>query len=307
MEEKYSFEDWYSGDVNFGTEAFSYDNNYKPKLVSFQSFPIEEQNKILDIKKETFFSKVEELFTIHTKRFVDSFKKSKFKKTILENHIRDTKFFLELEFNQIPKNGYLESINFSVEPFSFEKSRKYIREVLIEGKDFDFMSVKSPLTKFKEINVYDPDVFAEFMYRYSIFLEEHLQMMKGLNLIKKNKEKAEKIDLFDGKIFKNSDIVDVFEEFLNQVRHKNNKLIFSDFGYIHNFLKSYRIDDEFYSGLVYPYRRKKFCLYVNKYFNNELKSEIKEHNLKIRTDIMRIEITDKLLITHKEKLITPKK
>lgn len=307
MEEMYCFEDWYSGKVYLDTESFVFDNNQSLKLVSFTSFSLGEQNKILDTKRETFFLKAEELFKLYTERFIDSFKKSKFQKKILENHLRDTKFFLELEFYQIPKNGYLESINFSIEPFSFEKSRKYIQKVLIEGKDFDFMSVKSPQNKFKDINVYDPDIFAEFMYRYSVFLAEHLQMMKGVNYIKKNKEKTEKIDLFDDKIFKNSDIVDFFVEYLNKIRYVNNKLNFTDFGYIHNFLKSYKIDGVEYSGLVFPFSKEKFCLYVNKHFEKELKSKIRRHNLKVRVDMMRLEITDDLLFTHKEKLIIPKK
>jgi len=307
MEEKYCFEDWYSGKVYIDTESFVFDNNQSPKLVSFASFPKEEQNKILETKRETFYLKVEELFKFYTERFINSFKKSKFKKSIIENHIRDTNFYLKLEFHKIPKNGYLESINFSVEPFSFEKSRKYIQKVLIEGENFDYMSVKSPLNKFKDINVYDPDVFTEFMYRYSVFLEEHFQMMKGLNLIKINKRKIEKIDLFDDKIFKNSDVVDFFVEYLNQIRYRNYKLIFSDFGYIHDFLKRYKIDGVEYSGLVYPFSKKKFCLYVNKHFENELPYKIRVHNLKVKRDIIRSELVDNLLITHKEKLIIPGK
>lgn len=306
MEEMYCFEDWYSGKVNLDTESFVPDNNQSPNLVSFASFPLGEQNKILETKREAFFLKVEELFKFYSERFIDSFKKSKFQKTILENHLRDTKFFLKLEFYQIPNNGYLESINFSIEPFSFEKSRKYIQKVLIEGKDFDYMSVKSPNNKFKDINVYDPDIFAEFMYRYSVFLEEHLHMMRGVSYIKKNKEKTEKIDLFDDKIFKNSDIVDFFVEYLDQIRYRNNKLIFSDFAYIHSFLKSYKIDNESYSGLVYPAKKENFCSYVNKHFIDELKSAIKVYNLKVREDNFRSEIIEKLKCTHRDKLITSK-
>jgi hypothetical protein len=187
MEEKYSFEDWYSGKVNLDTEPlYNVEKDKSPIVVCLNSFSEQDQKRIIETKTSKFKSKVNFQFELFWDSFLRDFEKSKLKIELINQTI--------IQINNIlnPKQKVVSDMRDGFWNVSFEKQnliriKEFAHFYLINGTNVDYLFEHSENSKF---NLTD-DVITNEVYASSLYLlNEQLKKFK-------RKYKSRSIDYLD--------------------------------------------------------------------------------------------------------------
>jgi hypothetical protein len=176
MEKKYSFDDWFSGEVNLDTEPLFYNNkkinnedekssekdNY-PKVVSLNSFSVDDQKRIIDVKTESFMSKVHFHYNLFYKSFLKDFEKSQYKLEFINKTINEIDNILN------PKQDVISDTRYLFWNVRFDKDnlimiKEFADLYFLKGKTLDFLFEHSENSKYN----LNKDTITNEVYAYSL-------------------------------------------------------------------------------------------------------------------------------------------
>ena len=177
MEEKYRFEDWYSGAVNLDTEPLfiiskktivkdekSPKKDESPKIVSLNSFSVDDQKRIIDVKTKSFTTKVQFHYNLFFDSFLKDFEKSLFKVEFINKTINEINNILNSSQVIISDTRYL-FWNVRFEKENLIKIKEFADLYLLKGKPLDFLFEHSENSKYN----LKKDTITNEVYAYSLY------------------------------------------------------------------------------------------------------------------------------------------
>lgn len=238
MEEKYTFEDWFSGKVNLKSEHLFETNKNTPIITELSNFSKDDQTKILKAKEDIF----NDLVSNQGKRFMEVFKNfhnnAVLKESHLENKIDE---IYDLLFEEFIPNGLPYASKFQHSLFQETEIiniKNLIRSHFLEGNEFDYTFIHSPKSKFNQMGNSEKIIpFEVNAFAYISFFEELKKMRKLANndettpnrfntekLIRQEKKKNNYYEIFiNPKAFKLFNLV---------LRFSSPKKAISDFSFL---------------------------------------------------------------------------
>ena len=177
MEEKYRFEDWYSGAVNLDTEPLfniskktfiedekSPEKDESPKVVSLNSFSVDDQKRIIDAKTKSFTTKVQFHYNLFFDSFLKDFEKSLYKIEFINKTINEINSILKPSQVLISDRRYL-FWNVRFEKENLIKIKEFADLYLLKGKPLDFLFEHSENSKYN----LKKDTITNEVYAYSLY------------------------------------------------------------------------------------------------------------------------------------------
>lgn len=177
MEEMYRFEDWYSGAVNLDTEPLfniskktfiedkkSSEKDESPKVVSLNSFSVDDQKRIIDAKTKSFTTKVQFHYNLFFDSFLKDFEKSLYKIEFINKTINEINSILKPSQVLISDRRYL-FWNVRFEKENLIKIKEFADLYLLKGKPLDFLFEHSENSKYN----LKKDTITNEVYAYSLY------------------------------------------------------------------------------------------------------------------------------------------
>ena len=180
--EMYSFEDWYLGKVNLDTESLIYNvrKDKKPIVVSLNSFPHNDQERIIEEKRIIFDKKVLYVFNSFVNEFNSKLDDSEYKLRLLDSHIRECFAILN---NKMPNVDIIKTkyLGIIFEKEDLIKIQDYFKKYRLKGITNNFHFVHSVNSKYYNEDFVKNEVYSSAICDFYIFLKK----LKNLPLKKK--------------------------------------------------------------------------------------------------------------------------
>lgn len=271
MNDKYTFEDWFSGKVNLKSEQLFRTNKNTPIVKELSNFSSDDQVKILETKEKIFDELVNNLKQKFINDFEKRFKNSLSKKILLSQEIEEVYdiLFGELESKGLPYLSIYKKTFF--EENEILNLKFFIRNIIIEGDKINIEFIHSPNSKFREVNeielITPIEVLAIGYYLYLKYLEKtSVKQFKAKHINNYKKSINQEPTNIAPNLFIDGWASELFNELIEVIALKKRN---SDFAYIYEKFKEKSL-------FINQTEKKFYCNFVNKKF------ELNLNNIKLR-------------------------
>ncbi|MCL4816874.1 MAG: hypothetical protein KJZ56_09565 [Flavobacteriales bacterium] len=189
---KYTFENWWKGEIvlMYAVRVHKKDENLK--VVTWDDFKSEERAKIEQKQKELFEQAVSNLFARKKAEFTKQFADSKAKEILLKHEIKQC---YDILFEQIPFAGIILATHWDMS-FDYNDLRsiqRFVKQKFILGKDEGYAFMHSPDCKYRHNNKHSVEVYACYLWKYyNWLLESNLNQDENPNVTYKYPKELER-------------------------------------------------------------------------------------------------------------------
>jgi hypothetical protein len=235
MDNKYTYDDWWNGEVAFENTEKVIDIGFELKIAFWEDFSEIDALKIKDKQRELFEELVQKELTKGKDNFLKQFQSSLMKGTLLENEIQQCH---DIMYAQVP-NADLISLNHW--DFSFPEDelviiQRYVKRNIERGIDDGYDYIHSPFFQHQNKNKIIAQVYAKFIWLYHGWLENNFTYENSNEEEKKQVDSPFEVKNKHPHIFKNGYAYQMFLDYIaNSPKIKNTEL--ARFGFIFHKMK----------------------------------------------------------------------
>ena len=171
MGTKYTFDNWWNGDVILEYATIYHHKNETPLLVGWGDFNNSDVERIKNNQENLFNEKVNSILTQHIEQFEDRYSRSKLKEVFHKQELNECLNILKGLFES-QKFIHFEHWNISFEQQYLDDIQQYFKEVILKGKDIGFDFIHSPQSNFQNHSQTDSRIYARFVWEYYQWLKE---------------------------------------------------------------------------------------------------------------------------------------
>ena len=312
---KYSYEDWWEGRVilvyaceyHCDDEDFSWDkltlpapknptidaDEEPPKIVDFVDFTDEAVLSIKQKQRELFDDGVKHLFETYTANFIKKYNASRMPKVYLEHEINqcDQIIHEELPYGKIIQLSYWDM---SFPRLYLTSIHGYICDVIYYGNVFDCSSIQSPNSKYQDTTFPTAPIYAEFIFRYSEWLQANFITSKKENEIaaeEKTNKQGRRSEVHNPYplIFIDGVAYQIFCDLKSMTVKDNTKL--ADYSFIYHKMKASKL-------IVGQVKHKTFIDFLRDYF----KVDISASKFPFKDQLAKKPVFDEILRKYESKM-----
>ena len=177
MENKYTFDNWWNGEVTLIYASVFHPKNEVPQRASWDDFSSEDVNKIKEEQERLFIESVNILLKQHSDQFLKRYSKSQLKTEFLEREITECLNIFENNING-KQIIHFEHWGISLEENYIDEIRQYYHRTILKGIDDGFEFIHSP-NCFFQINRTDSRIYANFVWEYFKWLKSFALQVKN--------------------------------------------------------------------------------------------------------------------------------
>lgn len=235
---KYTYNDWWSGEVVLSLTPIEYEKDEMPKVVTWDDFSSEDIEKIKSKQEEIFKEKVSNLIDELKLNFLQQYKKSQIKEMLVNDEKNECKRLL-FEQISIGKRFVSRQWNVTLENNYIVEIQWYVENKLKKGITEGFAFIHSPNCKYQPEKIL-PQIIAQSHWKYYNWLESTFFNKMSNDIFQSIEPKAD-----DKKKEPNNPFQNVFlSEFSYQLFIELKELLvkpetqLSDYGFIFNKMKA---------------------------------------------------------------------
>jgi hypothetical protein len=170
---KYTFEDWYHGNVILKDATIVTAKGEKIQLIDYADFSDEDAFKIKKIQKQIFDEKVKSLLEQHTEQFEKRHSASEMKDELLENEIKQCD---EILFKAVPNTDpvFLSFWGNGLDYDYLVDVQLYVSRTIVKGIDDGVGFIHSPNSKHEDKRRPDSRVYSMAIWMYLNWLKSNV-------------------------------------------------------------------------------------------------------------------------------------
>jgi hypothetical protein len=193
MTEKYTFENWWDGEITLIYASTLADKGEVIKTADWFEFSDSDIQKIKSKQEVIFKEKVNALLQIQTAEFTRRFSVSEMKKNLLSDEIRQCK---EIMFGKIPTDDIviLSHWEIGLEYAYLSDIQRYIKRTIKKGIDEGLGFIHSPNSKYEDNRRPDSRIYARFVWEYYAWIKSFALNQK-INFKERSDSKSTKKDV----------------------------------------------------------------------------------------------------------------
>jgi hypothetical protein len=181
---KYTYDNWWSGDVTLIYSTYFFYKSDKPQLLSWTDFSDSEVEKILEKQKELFAGNVKRILDEHTSQFTKRINNSEMKSEYLKAEKKECR---NIMFGNIPnvKIIHFKHWGIALDNLYLIDVRYYIDRSIKKGIDDGLEYIHSPNCKYQDKSKPDYRIYAKFLWEYYKWLNS-FQFKEEKNILTSN-------------------------------------------------------------------------------------------------------------------------